>query len=80
MLFGEIVALQLSGHSHGGQVRLPLVGAPIRPYLGEKYVSGLYSLEGGLQLYTNRGLGLIRPPVRLNCRPEITLITLISPA
>ncbi len=70
------VALQLSGHSHGGQVRLPLVGAPIRPYLGEKYVSGLYSLENGLQLYTNRGLGLIRPPVRLNCRPEITLITL----
>jgi predicted MPP superfamily phosphohydrolase len=70
------VLLQLSGHSHGGQVHLPLIGSPILPYLGTKYFSGLYSLEGGMQLYTNRGLGLIRPPVRLNCRPEITLITL----
>ena len=69
------IDLQLSGHSHGGQVRLPVVGAPILPYLGRKYPGGLYQL-GALQLYTNRGLGVVAPPVRFNCPPEITLFTL----
>ena len=69
------VDLQLSGHSHGGQVRLPWVGAPVLPRLGEKYPMGLYRVRN-LQLYTNRGLGVINPPVRWNCPPEITLITL----
>ncbi len=67
--------LQLSGHTHGGQVRLPLVGAPLLPYLGRKYDAGLYRVRGGW-LYTNRGLGVISPPLRLNCRPEITLFIL----
>lgn len=71
------VALQLSGHSHGGQVRLPLLGAPVLPWLGRKYPSGLRRL-GDMWLYTNRGVGMIAPPVRLNCRPEITLFTLVS--
>ena len=69
------VDLQLSGHSHGGQVRLPGMGAPILPLLGRKYPMGLYRV-GNLQLYTNRGLGVINPPVRWNCPPEITLLTL----
>ena len=69
------VDLQLSGHSHGGQVRLPWVGAPVLPRLGEKYPMGLYRVRS-LQLYTNRGLGVINPPVRWNCPPEITRITL----
>ncbi len=70
------VALQLSGHSHGGQVHLPLIGAPVVPYLGEKYVSGLYSVDGNMWVYTNRGIGSIRPAVRFNCRPGKTHITL----
>lgn len=70
------LTLQLSGHSHGGQVRLPLIGPPLLPYLGRKYDMGLYAVKGG-QLYTNRGIGLIAPPVRFNCRPEITVITLL---
>ena len=70
------VALQLSGHSHGGQVHLPLIGAPVVPYLGAKYVSGLYSVDGSMWVYTNRGIGSIPPAVRFNCRPEITHITL----
>lgn len=70
--------LQLSGHSHGGQVRLPLLGSPVTPYLGRKYVTGRYQVGGMIQ-YTNRGLGLIPPRVRLNCRPEITVFTLESP-
>lgn len=72
------VDLQLSGHSHGGQVRIPLVGPIVLPVLGRKYHTGLNRV-GRLQVYTNRGLGLIDPPVRLNCPPEVTLITLRSP-
>jgi predicted MPP superfamily phosphohydrolase len=71
------VSLQLSGHSHGGQVRLPGVGAPILPYLGQKYEQGVYRVNN-MWVYTNRGLGVIPPPVRLNCPPEITEITLVG--
>ena len=71
------ISLQLSGHSHGGQVRLPLVGAPILPYLGRKYPIGLQAVEGSnLRVYTNVGLGVIFPPVRFNCWPEVTHLTL----
>jgi predicted MPP superfamily phosphohydrolase len=69
------VSLQLSGHSHGGQVRLPFVGAPILPYLARRYPYGLRRV-GEMWLYTNRGIGLIAPPVRFLCRPEITLLRL----
>ena len=65
------VSLQLSGHSHGGQIRLPGLGALILPYLGRKYDIGLYKVDEML-LYTNRGLGVISEPVRYNCPPEIT--------
>jgi predicted MPP superfamily phosphohydrolase len=67
--------LQLSGHSHGGQVVIPFVGPPTLPEMGEKYPSGRYQV-GGMVQYTNRGVGMVRPHVRLNCRPEITLLTL----
>ena len=69
--------LQLSGHSHGGQVKVPLLGAPLLPPLGRKYPGGLYGVKG-MHLYTNRGLGS-HPRLRLNCRPEITLLTLRTP-
>ncbi|WP_197479887.1 metallophosphoesterase [Paenibacillus swuensis] len=70
------VSLQLSGHSHGGQIRLPGIGALITPPRGSKYVDGLYRLPGGLQVYTNRGIGTSQLPLRLFCRPEITILTL----
>jgi predicted MPP superfamily phosphohydrolase len=69
--------LQLSGHSHGGQVRLPFVGQAWLPRLGQKYPAGLYHV-GGMQVYTNRGIGVVGVPVRFNCRPEVTLLTLRS--
>ncbi len=69
------VDLQLSGHSHGGQVWIPGIGAPWLPPLGRRYPRGLYKV-GDLTLYTNIGIGTIRAPVRINCPPEITLITL----
>jgi predicted MPP superfamily phosphohydrolase len=71
------VALQLSGHSHGGQVRLPGLGAPILPYLGQKYDVGLNQVNQ-MWVYTTRGVGLIGPPIRFNCPPEITEITLVA--
>lgn len=70
------IDLQLSGHSHGGQVRLPVVGAPILPPMAQKYPIGLNRV-GALQVYTNCGLGVINPPVRFNCPPEVTLFTLL---
>ncbi|MBE9479735.1 MAG: metallophosphoesterase [Chloroflexi bacterium] len=70
-----VVRLQLSGHTHGGQVRIPGLGAPFRPEYGRKYDDGLVKIED-MWLYTTRGVGVIGPPVRFNCRPEITEITL----
>jgi predicted MPP superfamily phosphohydrolase len=71
------VDLQISGHSHGGQVRLPLLPPLFLPELARKYFLGLYQI-GSLTLYTNAGIGTVGVPVRLNCPPEITLITLRS--
>jgi uncharacterized protein len=70
------VSLQLSGHSHGGQVRLPNKGALILPYLGRKYDFGLYQIND-MWLYTNRGIGATSIPIRVNCPPEISRFTLV---
>ncbi len=70
----ERIALQLSGHSHGGQVRFPVIGSPFLPPYGRRYDMGLYRI-GKMLLYTNRGIG-VTAPIRLNCRPEVTLVTL----
>ncbi|MGA8619986.1 MAG: metallophosphoesterase [Candidatus Sulfotelmatobacter sp.] len=69
------IDLQLSGHSHGGQIWLPGIGAPWLPRYARKYPRGQYTVRA-LPLYTNVGLGTIRMPVRLNCTPEVTLFTL----
>ncbi|MCG6134495.1 MAG: metallophosphoesterase [Nostoc sp. LLA-1] len=71
--------LQLSGHSHGGQVRLPVLKPPILPPWGKKYYLGSYQV-GNMQLYTNRGLGMTGMHIRLFARPEITVFTLVAPA
>jgi predicted MPP superfamily phosphohydrolase len=71
------IDLQLSGHTHGGQIRVPLLGALLLPVMGRKYSMGLYRVDG-MWVYTNRGLGVNRPPLRFSCRPEITLFTLRS--
>jgi predicted MPP superfamily phosphohydrolase len=71
------VGLQLSGHSHGGQIRLPLIGPPYLPQLARKYPEG-FRWVGSLALNTNCGIGMSLLPIRLNCPPEITLLTLRS--
>jgi predicted MPP superfamily phosphohydrolase len=70
--------LQLSGHSHGGQVIIPFLGPIHLPYLAQKYPLGRYQVGTMIQ-YTNRGVGMIAPRVRFNCRPEITVFTLRAP-
>jgi predicted MPP superfamily phosphohydrolase len=67
--------LQLSGHTHGGQIHLPVFKTPILPRMGRKYPSGLYRVENMYQ-YTNRGLGTAELQFRFNCQPEITVLTL----
>jgi predicted MPP superfamily phosphohydrolase len=68
---------QLSGHSHGGQIRVPLIGPLHLPRYGQKYHTAKYKIgTSEMTLYVNRGVGMVWPYVRLNCRPEITLLTL----
>jgi predicted MPP superfamily phosphohydrolase len=68
--------LQLSGHSHGGQVRLPIAGTIAAPAGGRRFVDGL-NVAAGMPVYTTRGVGVYRPPVRFRCPPEVTLVTLL---
>jgi len=70
-----LIDLMLSGHSHGGQVRLPWIGPLVLPPMGQKYVSGLFRFDQ-MQLYVNRGIGTVGVPFRFDCPPEITEITL----
>lgn len=70
--------LQLSGHSHGGQVRAPFWGPVFLPPFSQRYTSGLYEVGDMLQ-YTNRGIGFVDARLRFLCRPEITVLTLEAP-
>jgi predicted MPP superfamily phosphohydrolase len=71
------IALQLSGHSHGGQIRLPLLGPLILPPAGRKYHTGRYQTPA-TQVYTSRGVGAAHLPIRIGARPEVTEITLVK--
>ncbi|HEY0784824.1 MAG TPA: metallophosphoesterase, partial [Acidobacteriaceae bacterium] len=67
--------LMLSGHTHGGQVRLPFLPPMFLPTLGQNYIAGHFT-RGRTQLYVNRGIGAVGLPFRFNCPSEITEITL----
>ncbi|MEM8529263.1 MAG: metallophosphoesterase [Chloroflexota bacterium] len=69
------IHVQLSGHTHGGHLRLPVLGPFTRPRFGVEYVIGQYQV-GEMSLYVSRGLG--GTPLRLLCPPEATIITLRS--
>ncbi|WP_068672535.1 metallophosphoesterase [Oceanobacillus sp. Castelsardo] len=71
------IDVQLSGHSHGGQVRLPWIGDLYTPDYAEKYVQGKYLLNrDAFTLYVNSGIGTTRLPYRFLCKPEIHIYTL----
>jgi len=69
------IDVMLSGHTHGGQVRLPAIGPLILPPMGKKYIEGRFQFSH-MELYVNRGLGTVGLPFRLNCPAEITHFTL----
>lgn len=65
----------IAGHTHGGQVDIPLLGPPLLPTRNKRYLKGAYDLGDGRRLYVNRGIGYLKR-VRLASRPEITLFAL----
>jgi uncharacterized protein len=64
--------LVLAGHSHGGQVRVPFLGAPVLPFETGPYDAGWFE-HGTTQLFVSRGVGMSILPVRFNCRPEVAV-------
>jgi predicted MPP superfamily phosphohydrolase len=82
-IFPEIparVALTIAGHTHGGQVRLPIVGRPVVPSrYGQRYAIG-HVVEQGRHLFVSAGLGTSIIPVRFGVPPEISVLTLRSAA
>lgn len=71
------VDVQLSGHSHGGQIRLPFIGDLYTPDYAEKFIKGKYILnDRPFKLYVNSGIGTTRLPYRFLCPPEIHVFTL----
>ncbi|WP_086314022.1 hypothetical protein A5821_001585 [Enterococcus sp. 7F3_DIV0205] len=68
------IQLILSGHSHGGQVRLPFFA--IKNVMAEKYFEGFYTLANDTTLYVNTGLGTTKIPVRFRVPPEIAVFDL----
>lgn len=72
----NLAAVQLAGHTHGGQVRAPFFGAIETPHLGHKYILG-YNRVGDIHLHVNPGLGTMTVPFRFLCRPELTLHSLV---
>ena len=73
----ERFALQLSGHTHGGQIRLPFLTNFALPLYGRRYLDGVTQL-GEMVLHVSRGVGTVGLPLRFNCPPEINVITLRS--
>jgi predicted MPP superfamily phosphohydrolase len=70
------VSLTLAGHTHGGQVNLPIVGRPIVPSMfKQRYAYGLIE-EKGRKLYVTSGVGTSIIPVRIGVRPEVVILTL----
>lgn len=70
------IHLVLSGHTHGGQVRLPLIGAIYTPTYGKVFKQGLYQIRNKQYLYVNQGIGMTRLPIRIFCSPEIAIFNL----
>lgn len=72
------IDLVLAGHTHGGQVRLPWIGALWVPFGTTDHIDGWFEVDPGVRLHVSRGLGWSWLPVRFLCRPAIDLITLRS--
>ena len=75
-LFAGHKGLLLTGHTHGGQVHIPLMPLSwVSGFHNCKCIKGWYE-KNGVLMYVNRGIGMINPPVRFLCRPEVSLFIL----
>ncbi len=72
------IDLFLCGHTHGGQVKIPFLGAPILPVKNKAYSSGLCYAKNKTPVFISKGIGWAILPIRFNCYPEISVITLKS--
>ncbi|MGI6256441.1 MAG: metallophosphoesterase [Anaerovoracaceae bacterium] len=81
-IMSEPVDLMVSGHTHGGQIRIPFHKHSYLPPLGKKYSSGLFNFDNPAKttLYVNRGLGTTKIPARLFSTPEVTVIRITPPS
>lgn len=66
------IDLGFAGHTHGGQVRLPFIGALVLPPGSDNYDAGWFG-EGKSKMYVNRGIGTSVLPARFRCRPELSV-------
>jgi predicted MPP superfamily phosphohydrolase len=78
LMFDPDFAVLLCGHTHGGQVNFPIIGAPIVPSsFGQRYAQGEVT-ENGVKMFITTGVGTSILPVRFNVPPEITVLTIRS--
>jgi predicted MPP superfamily phosphohydrolase len=75
--FSTRVDLMISGHTHGGQVKIPFIGTPVLPVRNKTYSSGLKISPRGTKVFISRGIGWAVFPVRFNCYPEIAVLELV---
>lgn len=74
--YEQKIDLFISGHTHGGQVNIPLLGTPVLPVKNKNYSFGLKQAKNGTPVFISRGIGWAIYPVRFNCFPEIAVLTL----
>ena len=72
--------LMICGHTHGGQVKIPFLGAPVLPVENKNYSEGFLKTTRGMPLFISRGIGWAILPVRFNCFPEIAVLELVAQA
>lgn len=70
------VRLAFAGHTHGGQIRFPWLGAIYTPPGSGRYDNGWYTRPNGARMYVSRGIGTSILPIRFRCAPELAIITL----
>ena len=76
-LYSARTDLILSGHTHGGQVKIPFIGTPVLPVKNKNYSSGLKTSLRGANVFISRGIGWAVFPIRFNCCPEIVVLELV---
>jgi uncharacterized protein len=76
--FSERIDLMICGHTHGGQVNLPFIGAPVLPVENKNYSHGLKASRKGTPVFISKGIGWAIFPVRFNCLPEIAVLELCA--